>query len=236
MAQDGLGDRMKTFYEDRNRLHLTRKIPVIMRLDGRAFHSLTKKYEKPFSNKFRDMMSAVAEKLMKEIQGAKFAYVQSDEISILMTDFDRKTTEGWFNYNVQKMCSIAASIASVEFHRLSGSMVEFDCRVFNIPKEEVKNYFIWRYHDWTRNALQMYARSLYSQKELNKKNRLDMHSMIDKKAKKKFEELDSQWQHGTSVHFIYGEDYGRALVTVCKKISSATKVFDDLMKPLEEDK
>lgn len=121
--------------------------------------------------------------------GVKFAYVQSDEISILITDFDDIGTQAWFDNNLQKMASISASMATAEFNRLrlmrgfgnyeqiptqsraiisQFKMAQFDARVFQIPqKVEVENYFIWRQQDATRNSISSVAQSMYSPKELH---------------------------------------------------------------------
>ena len=179
---DALGDRMKEFYEDRERHKLTRRTPVIMRLDGRAFHTLTRNMEKPFDPSFILLMQGAAEKVFDNIQGAKACYVQSDEISILICDYDELDTAAWFDYNVQKMCSVAASMASVHVSMALKKPVEFDARVFNIPKEEVLNYFRWRYNDWARNSIQMLSRAHFSQKELNRKNQAAMHEMLHSKG------------------------------------------------------
>ena len=110
-----IGNRMKENYEDRYRFYLTRRTPVVLRLDGKAFTTLTKSCDKPFDENFIRAMKCVAFALMKEIQGAKIAYVQSDEISIFLTDYDTLTTEAWVDYNIQKMVSIASAIASEKF-------------------------------------------------------------------------------------------------------------------------
>ena len=112
-----LGDRMKENYENRTRFLLPRRTYTIIRLDGKAFHSLTKNCQRPFDRNFMKCMQSTAVKLCKEIQGARFAYIQSDEISVLLTDFEKESTEAWFDGNLQKMCSVAASIASVEFNK-----------------------------------------------------------------------------------------------------------------------
>ena len=205
--KDNLGDRMKNNYENRYRFKLTRRIPVIMRLDGKAFHTLTKNCEKPFDLHFNNSMWWAAFGVIEEIQGAKCVYIQSDEISILITDFDKLTTDAWFDYNIQKMTSVAASIASIAFNEQffyleDGYKALFDCRVFNIPKEEVVNYFVWRQKDWVRNSVQMLARSYYSHKELHKKKQSDMHEMLYKKGVN-WADLESKWKNGV---FIYKED------------------------------
>lgn len=179
---DSIGDRMKKNYEDRNRVKLTRRTPVIIRLDGRAFHTLTRNMDKPFDMKFIRLMGETARKMAHSIQGAKVVYVQSDEISVLLTDYDELDTNAWFDYNVQKMCSVSASIASVHLSMALNKPVEFDSRCFNIPKEEVINYFRWRYGDWVKNSVQMLARSKFSQKELNGKKQADMHEMLHQKG------------------------------------------------------
>ena len=172
--------RMKANYEFRSKTSLTRRTPVIIRLDGKAFHTYTKNLSKPFDEDLIKDMQLTAIYLCKEIQGAKCAYVQSDEISILVTDYDTLTTEAWFDYSVQKVCSISASLATAIFNQLrilryfdsnedieSFKRATFDSRCFNIPKEEVCNYFLARQKDAVKNSISMLAQSLYSHKELH---------------------------------------------------------------------
>jgi len=179
--KDVLGDRMKSFYEDRTRISLQRRTYTIIRIDGKAFHTYTKGLKRPFDVGLIADMDATAAYLCKNIMGAKLAYVQSDEISVLLTDFDDLGTQAWFDNNLQKMASIAASMATSEFNRLrlkrdlsiledvgQFKMAMFDARVFQIPTlTEVMNYFIWRQQDATRNSISSVAQSLYSHKELN---------------------------------------------------------------------
>ena len=117
MKNDSLGDRMKEFYENRYRFYLPRKVPVMIRLDGRSFHSFTKGFLRPYDEVFHNAMNTTLLYLCKNIQGCKFGYTQSDEISLVLTDLDTLTTDGWFDYGVQKMCSVAASMATLEFNR-----------------------------------------------------------------------------------------------------------------------
>jgi tRNA(His) 5'-end guanylyltransferase len=199
--KDPLGDRMKDFYEDRTRYKLARRTNTIIRIDGKAFHTYTKGLQRPFDQGLMEDMNKTAEYLCQNIQGAKFGYVQSDEISILITDYDDIDTHAWFDANLQKMASIAASLATAEFNRLrlirkmnttvatAGSILEqfkhamFDARVFQIPyQEEVINYFLWRQQDATRNSISSVAQSLYSAKELHGKKTSDMQEMIFQKG------------------------------------------------------
>jgi tRNA(His) 5'-end guanylyltransferase len=199
--KDPLGDRIKDFYEDRTRYKLARRTNTIIRIDGKAFHTYTKGLQRPFDQGLMEDMNKTTEYLCQNIQGAKFGYVQSDEISILITDYDDIDTHAWFDANLQKMASIAASLATAEFNRLrlirkmnttvatAGSILEqfkhamFDARVFQIPyQEEVINYFIWRQQDATRNSISSVAQSLYSAKELHGKKTSDMQEMIFQKG------------------------------------------------------
>lgn len=206
---DPVMERMKSHYENRSKTYLNRRTPVIIRLDGKAFHTYTKGLDKPFDEGLIEDMQETAKFLCKEIQGAKCAYVQSDEINILVTDYDKLTTDAWFDYGVQKMTSISASLATAKFNQLrlrrfflkptteysplynypEGScfidfqtLAYFDSRAFNIPKEEVSNYFLARQRDAVKNSVSMLAQSLYSHKELHKKNQSDMHDMIHEKG------------------------------------------------------
>lgn len=115
--KDSLGDRMKNNYENRAKTYLTRRLPVVIRLDGKCFHSFCKNFQKPYDEVFHKAMNDTLQYLCKNIQGCKFGYTQSDEISLLLTDYDTIKTDAWFDYNVQKMCSIAASMATFEFNR-----------------------------------------------------------------------------------------------------------------------
>lgn len=201
---DSLGDRIKLNYENRYRISLTRRTPVIIRLDGRAFHTFTRKYNKPFSTELMNAMYSAAYYVAKDIQGCKLAYVQSDEVSFLLTDYDNLETEAWFDYNLQKMVSVAASMMSVKFgaelcvaQPMSINLPVFDGRAFNIPKEEVVNLFLWRAKDWQRNSLQMYARSFFSHKQLNNKGTTEIHEMLHSIDKNWTTDLQPDEKNGT---------------------------------------
>jgi len=182
--KDTLGDRMKAFYEDRTRYALPRRTHTIIRIDGKAFHTYTRGLARPFDEQFMQDMDATACFLCANMQGVRFAYVQSDEISVLLTDFEKPTTSAWFDGNVQKMVSISASLATAKFNELRpGKLAFFDSRVFSIPfVSEVENYFIWRQQDATRNSISNVAASLYTHKELNGKNNEQKQEMIFQKG------------------------------------------------------
>ena len=223
-----LGNRMKSYYENRNKYYLHRRTPVIIRIDGKAFHSYTKHMNKPFDNNLSQNMKFVAIELCKEIQGAKCAYVQSDEISILLIDYSNLKTEAWFNYNIQKVSSISASLATGIFNSVSNvfTTAYFDARCFNLPKEEICNYFIWRQQDWKRNSLSMLARSHYSQKELLNKKESDIHQMLYNKGVN-WANLQNKWKNG--VFITYDENLKWNEIYKCPDFKKSREVIDNLV-------
>lgn len=194
--KDSLGNRMKNNYEDRAKIYLYRRMPVIIRLDGKAFHTLTCRCEEPFDKNFADCMDNTMIEVMKEAMGAKVGYVQSDEISILLTDYITHETQAWFDNQIQKICSVSASIASVAFTQAFGRKAYFDCRVFNIPCAEVCNYFIWRQQDWMRNSIQMLARAHFSQKQLHLKTIPLMYEMLHEKGVNWTVDVEDRFKNG----------------------------------------
>jgi len=116
MSNDSLGDRMKE-YENVSRIYLPHKIPVVIRVDGKAFHTFTRGMKKPFDKILMEAMQGTMLGLCANIQGCVFGYTQSDEITLVLTDYDKPTTSGWFGYNLQKMSSISASMATMIFNK-----------------------------------------------------------------------------------------------------------------------
>ena len=125
---DALGDRMKC-YEGVPRHFLTRRVPVIIRIDGKAFHTFTRGFDKPFDGLLMRTMQATMQYLCENIQGCVLGYTQSDEITLVLTDYAKITTDAWFGYNVQKMTSIAASMATMAFNR--AFQIESDLFCYN---------------------------------------------------------------------------------------------------------
>ena len=116
-VHDDLGTRMKE-YEKRNQYYLQKRTPVAIRVDGRSFHTFTKGFKHPFDDTLMKSMQETAKYMCENIQGAKLAYVQSDEITIILTDYDALETDCWFNYRTDKLCSISASMATMAFNRV----------------------------------------------------------------------------------------------------------------------
>jgi tRNA(His) 5'-end guanylyltransferase len=227
MNNDNLGDRMKE-YEAIPSNKLISKIPVLIRIDGRAFHSVTKHFTKPFDQVLIKTMQETTKELCENISDCRIGYTQSDEISLLIYPKDIWTSELFFGGKVQKICSITASMATMFFYKnfiknvkefqdfvskeekpeskklldtynkIIEKGINFDSRCFNIPIEEVENYFIWRQQDATKNSIQMVARTLYSHKELEGKKFADLNELLFQKDVN-FDKLPTVWKRGTAV-------------------------------------
>lgn len=218
MDKTTLGDRMKG-YEATSQSKLLRRTPVIIRLDGKAFHTWTKQLpnfdaslrEGPFSDVMHWAMTYTTQSLLNNIQNAVFAYTQSDEISILLNDWKKLETDQWFDAKVQKMASVSASMATGYFNQAvtnenyNFSLALFDARVFNIPREEVTNYFIWRQQDATRNSIQMLGRFYFSHNQMNNKNVSQVQDMLMAEHNVNWNDLETWKKRGTGVHQ-YGID------------------------------
>ena len=215
-VNDELGKRMKEFYEQVPKTRLVRRTPVAIRIDGKAFHTFTRGFEKPFDEVLGRAMRETMKYLCENIQGCVLGYQQSDEITLILIDYKKLTSSAWFDYEVQKMCSIAASMATMAFNKFFTEFayevrpdgvrlpdpqeadyksvlykaVEkgamFDTRVFNIPKEEVANLIYWRQLDATRNSIQMVGQANFSHKELQNKSCNQIQDML-------FQERDINW-------------------------------------------
>ena len=182
MSND-LGKRMKKYENVFCSQKLLNRVPVIIRVDGRSFHSFVKKFhlKQPFDEYLIDAMIQSAKFVAENLQGFKLGYVYSDEASFLITDYDRINSSGFFGYKTFKINSIVSSLMSLRFKDFYTDFYNgFDCRCFNVPKEDIPNYFLWRLRDCERNSLNMYARSFFSHKELQNKNKQDIHEMLYK--------------------------------------------------------
>lgn len=193
-----LGDRIKR-YEAVAGMSATPRMPLMVRVDGRAFHTFCRGLEKPFDQNLINAMVGAATYVAQDMQGFKAAYIQSDEATFCITDYDDITTMGWFDYDLFKVVSISAALMTAAFngHQAWGRPALFDSRAFSVPADDVVNAFLWRAKDWERNSLQMYARAYFSSKQLHGKKRADMHEMLHSVGKNWAIDLPDQQRNGT---------------------------------------
>ena len=207
-VHDDLGKRMKEYYEQVPKTKLVRRMPVAIRIDGKAFHTFTKGFRRPFDEILITAMQETTKYLCENIQGCVLGYTQSDEITLILVDYRNLSSSAWFDYEVQKMCSVSASMATMAFNKYFTDLAEdfvlstaneddaeldkycstllkairkgamFDARVFNIPKEEVTNLVYWRQLDATRNSIQMVGQANFSHNELQGKSCNEIQDML----------------------------------------------------------
>lgn len=235
-----LEKRMKEYYENIPKTKLMRRCPVILRIDGKTFHTFTRNFQKPFDEILIKSMQETMKYLCENIQGCVLGYTQSDEITLVLIDYKKFTSQAWFDYEVQKICSIAASMATMAFNKFfiqnvkeiynndenyetnseeyklcqiykkaveKGAM--FDCRCFNIPKEEVTNCIYWRQLDASNNSIQMVGQANFSHNELKKKTCNEIQDMLMVQKGINWNDLPTYQKRGSCCvkenHFIENE-------------------------------
>lgn len=201
MERDALGARMKERYEKRASTSLPARTYTVIRLDGKAFHTYTRGLERPYDQQLMDAIAETAQYLCEQIAGTRFAYAQSDEISLLLTDFATIATQAWFDGVVQKIVSVSASIATARFNQLRpGRLAFFDSRAFTIPDPvEVANYFVWRQKDATRNSISMAAQAHFSHRQLHGKSSGEMQEMLWSEHGVNWNDHDPRFKRGTVI-------------------------------------
>ena len=215
-----LAEKMK-YYRSINDYRLIPNCPVILMLDGRSFSKFCKIFKKPYDDDFIKIMNEVAIELSNKIDSVKFSYVQSDEISLLL--LNNNESEPWFNYRLEKICSIAASIASSKFNQLMMLYISkqkkidninelvktiteytnavFDCKAWNVPDYDTAYlHFLWRQRDCIRNSKQMISQIYFSHKELNLVNTDKQIEMVKEKYGIDWHTLDSGKKYGRMIY------------------------------------
>jgi tRNA(His) guanylyltransferase len=198
---DSLGDRIKRYEAASNPMMLT-KCPVFIRVDGKAFHTWTRSFQRPFDQALIDAMVQATIDVSRQMMGFKLAYVQSDEATFCLSDLDTHQTQAWFGNELNKLVSVTASMFTAHFNSLitnpNYEPAIFDARAFNVPLADAPNVFIWRQKDWERNSLQMLARSHFSHKALDGKKHADIHEMLHSVGVN-WADLSKQLKNGTYI-------------------------------------
>lgn len=179
--KDELGQRMKRDYEDALRLYVPRRTHLVLRIDGRAFHQLTRNLERPYSRALADALDQAALRLSSEMIGCRFAYGQSDEYSFVLTDMEPPDAALWFDGNVQKIVSVGASVFTAAFNQAFAAPEPgaFDARLLVIAqRSEVADYLLWRQLDASANSLNMLASAHFSHEELLGKSTAQKHDLL----------------------------------------------------------
>jgi tRNA(His) 5'-end guanylyltransferase len=184
-SKDTLGDRIK-HYESISEHYFIPKTPIIIRIDGKSFHTWTKGCQRPFDQTLITCMFESAKEVAKQMQGCKAIYAQSDEVTFVLTDDATLESQQWFGGRQNKIESVTAAMMTAYFNKWwyanTGNYAKdpaiFDARAFQCPKDDVANVFLWRVKDWERNSLSMFCNQYFSPKELHGKCRVEQHEML----------------------------------------------------------
>lgn len=224
MDNTSLGDRMKS-YENVERRYLPSRAPTLIRIDGRAFHSYTKGFERPFYRPFREAMERTMLDLANEIMGCKLGYTQSDEITLLLTDDDTLETQSWFGKNLQKIVSLSAAMTTYFFNKnvlsvIADYIIEaenkeikietlaplakaheekmavFDARAWCVPREEVLNVYEWRQQDCMRNAVESAGQAYFSHNQIFGKSCNEIQEMLFQEKSINFNDYPTWFKRG----------------------------------------
>lgn len=230
-------------YETVSQTSLYNRMPVIIRLDGRAFHTFTKRLKHvdpvlkttPFSDLMHLVMVNTTRELVEGVQNCVFGYTQSDEISLFLRDWDEYETQQWFGNNLQKIVSCSASLATAAFNfyyqhaqanlpKKLSDVAQFDSRAYNLPREEVANYFGWRQNDASRNSVQMLGHYHFSQKEMHGKSNSAVQDMLMLEKQTNWNDIPVWQKRGTVVYRGFKE--GQAPIVTDEAIPVFTKDRD----------
>lgn len=204
--KDILGARMKGYEREFTEFRIDPSKPVYARLDGRGFSKFTKGLERPFDARLSGIMQDTTEYLVKETKAAR-GYTQSDEISLMWPALEGETSEFLFDGKVQKLASILGSMCSVRFYTLYAerigtpkSLPQFDCRILSMPEHEIRNMFVWRQIDASKNAISMAATHYLGHKrtmDMNSDQRVQM--LLDEYGID-FSTYPEYFKRGTFIH------------------------------------
>ena len=256
MIADKIGDRFKEYYENRSKTYLMRRTAVIIRIDGCHFHTFCRGLLKPFDPIFIKTMQETTKSLCENIQGCKIGYVESDEISLLLTDYDTLQTDAWFDYSVQKICSVSSSMATLFFNKYWQKNITkttdkeyyevlkkkselgayFDARAFNLPKEEVTNYFIWRQNDATRNSIQSLAQANFSQKQIHSLNNSQLQDKLHEEKGINWNDCKTVEKRGSCVVHVFDKSINRSKWIIDEEIPifiQSRDYIENILKKIE---
>lgn len=183
--KDEFGNRMKKF-EKKSVGMVDSNMPVFVRLDGKAFHTWTRGFDKPFDERLNQIFQYATRMTCEEVGQVIMAYSQSDEVTFLLDGWKRPESQIYFGGKIQKIVSVMSSVFTAYFNNngimeslrdIKNSLAFFDARVWNVPEHEIENVFIWRQMDVRRNSVSGLGQSLYSHKELHKKSSKEIQHM-----------------------------------------------------------
>lgn len=184
MDRSSIGTRMKS-YEDAQKTYLTRRMPVMIRVDGNAFHTFTRGFERPFDSIMAESMQRTMKYMCENISGCVLGYTQSDEITLLLIDYKKKNQGAWFGYVKRKVETIAASMATMAFNEAFSDVItekisEDIMKVQNDEEaEKVKDYYFKYVKKCGRAMFDARIKNLESQVEALTQSNAELSNKLD---------------------------------------------------------
>lgn len=214
-------------------------LPVIVRLDGKAFHSWTRGLQRPFDQDFAGIMAMVTSKLVEETS-AVVGYTQSDEITLILYKEDPKS-QIYFDGKVFKLISVCASMATAYFNKVSSKsfpdkpLAFFDCRAFQVPsKWEAVNCLVWREQDATRNSILSLGQAHFSHTQLHGKSCAEVQEMLFQSFDINWNDLQTWEKRGTYVKYKEGRHTSLDIPPLQKIANGPEVIFDNAAVILKE--
>ena len=257
--QKSLGDRMKE-YENVTNTYLIHRMPIMVRIDGRAFHTFCKGMKKPYDDVFIELMNEVTKYLLDSVTDCEIAYVESDEITLCLFPYKTYTTTPFFDGRIQKLCSILSAMATWKFNQIlsewkqsvpfkveewmekslkkefaekfSDRVAMFDCRVWNLPREEVLNCLLWRQQDSKRNAILTAGQTWIGKKQIHALKTTEIIDKLKEMGIDYWEKIPKYYHYGrTFIHnslktdWVFDNDNDRNELT---KLVNIDEIYEDL--------
>ena len=204
MKKDDFGDKVKMIEQIEAGRRFLPLLPVIVRLDGKCFHSYTKNMKRPFDQKLVDIMIDVTKFLVEETN-ACIGYTQSDEISLVCYSANRDSAI-FYDGKIAKIVSVICSMCTGKFNELamktglSTKLAFFDCRAWQVPTlEEAVDAIRFREQDASKNSISMAARAYFSHKSLMNKSGSEMQEMLFSEKGINWNDFPSFFKRGTFI-------------------------------------
>ena len=210
-------------YESTVSMSLKTKTPVFIRLEGKSFGAFTQHFQKPYDPIMTRTMQQTAKQLCAEANGCVFAYTASNEITLILTDYHKWNSVPWLDYDVMRMCSAAASIATIAFSKAFADSMEwflqtyngndkdnlytayceasnygarFEAVCFNVPEDRVCEMVFHQQYQWRRNSILSLANQNFSHREVVGKTLDELHEMLAEKGIF-WHDLPTEYRHGS---------------------------------------
>lgn len=199
-----LSERMRE-YELASKTRFPKRVPILIRADGKKFSKFVKDFEAPFDSLLGEMLKLTAFNVAKKLDGCVFFTQHSDEMSFFINTYQTLNQKGLMNLTKHKIDSEVASMITLEFVKqlvandlthLLDKFKGFDARSWVLPKDEVVNYFFERQTSSKRNSIQMYARQYFTQKEINGLSGLLMIEKMREEKNFDWESVDTWHKYG----------------------------------------